>query len=349
MRHGAGRGPRIRLRSFRPARFQPVIDGLKAFDPQFGGRLRCWNTGEPQPSLDGVRAVVFLLQDPLRERFPDCYAESAALASRARDKNLEIVNPPEALSNSIKSVQARLWQEAGIATPPQFVFNSRAELRDAIRQATFPAILRADRLHSQTQMHYCESPQQALDLGEDAISLPGTLSPIIDTREGFRRTDPASDWARFYHKKRAFVFGRRVVNNHLFFGSDPIVAAKSCTFSHYRSLNPIRRLAGNMACRAHVELDCAFAEGPPDDEATLVRAAEALDLSFIAIDYSCRANGSLVLWEANPYFSLHDWPFPILPRQRKLDDRLKTFIGAMHGYFSELMGIGVEHGRLLHL
>ena len=347
MRHGPGRGPRIRLRSFRPARFQPVIDGLRELDPRFGARLRCWNTGEPAADLEGVAAVVFLLQDPLRERFPKCFDDAVELANRARREGIEVVNPPEALSNSIKSVQARLWRAAGVPTPEHYLFHDRDELMAAIRRVSFPAILRADQLHSQEQMHYCARAEDALRLAQQAIPLPGTLSPVLDTREGFRRSDPGSEWARFYHKKRAFVFGNRVVNNHLFFGPEPIVAAKTCTFSHYRSVNPIRRLAGRLACGEHVALDRAFAQAPPDDEALLLRASEALDLSFIAIDYSSRADGSILLWEANPFFSLHDWPFPILARQRRLADRHKVFLSAIRDYFRELVGMEAKHGRSL--
>jgi hypothetical protein len=48
----------------------------------------------------------------------------------------------------------------------------------------------------------------------------------------------------------------------------------------------------------------------------LRRAMSALGLQVGAIDYSTRADGSPILWEANPYFSLPRRRDLMLPRYR---------------------------------
>ena len=107
VQHGPGRG---RLYDFR----RHVLEWLEAEAPGLWPRIRLHETGGPPPRLEGVRAVVFWLADPLRELYQADYAEAVVIADAVRASGGTLVNPPEALSNSIKSVQSRLWREAGI-------------------------------------------------------------------------------------------------------------------------------------------------------------------------------------------------------------------------------------------
>ncbi len=325
IRHGPDRGPSIRLRPFRPASYQSIFDDLRTRHRPVADRLRFWNTGEPQPKLTDVNAILCLLQDPLKERFPDCYRDAKTLTDRARDDGLRVINPPEMLSNSIKSTQARIWQQAGILTPDHLPFRNVDELQQAVRQACFPVIVRADQLHTQQGMKLYESREELEAISPDTLRFPGTLCNFIDTREGYQRSDPGSPWAELYHKKRAMVFGDEVTNNHLFLGSDPIVSSSTCTFSHYRSLNPLRRWRATKRCQEHIALDNAFFDSPVEDASLLRRAARALGLEWVAIDYSTAASGKLVLWEANPHFALKLWPFEILPGPRRVAQRHRRF------------------------
>ena len=111
VRHGKGRG---RHRKYMRA----ALNHQRHNRPELFRRLIFHATGKPTPSWDGVGAVVFWLGDPLREWYPACYQEAVRLADEARSRGARVVTPPEALSNSIKSTQARLWAEAGITTPP---------------------------------------------------------------------------------------------------------------------------------------------------------------------------------------------------------------------------------------
>jgi hypothetical protein len=288
-------------------------------------------------NLAGVKAVVFFLQDPLRERFPDCYREAAELAERARGAGIPVINPPEALSRSIKSLQARLWIASGIPTPAHYSFTDRPEFLAAVDQATFPAILRADLMHSQDGMRYLDSPEEALKIDPPAIHYPGTLTPFMDTREDYRASAPGTPWSELFHKKRTMVFGPHVRNNHLFFAPSPVVSSVTCTFGYYRSLNPVRRLRGRLQCRPHIDLDYRYFAAEPEQPEVFRKAAQTLGLDWLAIDYSTRADGSLVLWEANPYFSISGWPWGILPGPRRLGERNDGIFGLAGQYFQELL------------
>jgi hypothetical protein len=336
VRHGPGRGPHIRLSAFRAGVYDPLLADLAARYTDLRSAIDVWETGTKPPNLESTAAIVFILCDPLRELYPACYAEAEDLARRAQELHIRLVNPPSALSNSIKSRQAGLLAEAGVPTARHWPFASLAEFREILDHVPFPAFVRADLLHAQSQMFFCRTREEALGIPAGRIALPGCLAEFIDTREGFRQTAPDSPFAKYYHKKRAFVFGEHVVNNHIFFGAHPIVGSKSSTFGHYQSLNPIRRMIQNARCRPHVELDYQFFRREPEQVEMLRRTARALDLEFVAVDYSSKADGSIVVWEANPHFSLYLWPFEILPRLRRIPERHRRFHDVIQSFFREL-------------
>lgn len=99
VRHGPGRGRFVNYANAWIRRAEGRRPGLYR-------RMVIHETGEKPPSLEGVGAVVFLLADPLRERYPDCYEEARRIADEAQARGLPLVNAPDALSNTIKTVQA---------------------------------------------------------------------------------------------------------------------------------------------------------------------------------------------------------------------------------------------------
>ena len=338
VRHGRHRGPRVRFRGYRPEKYDSLFGWIRRNHPETHVRLKFWATGDPKPAgLGGIRAVFFFLQDPLLERFPDCFAEAAELAGRAREQGIRLVNPPEALSHSIKSIQSRLWADAGIPTPAHLGFTDRTGLLAVMQQVTYPAILRADRLHTQAGMRFISCASDVLAIPEAQISYPGTITPFEDTRAGYSVTAAGTPWSQLYHKKRVMVFGDHAQNNHLFFGPGPIVSSSTCSFGYYRSLNPLRRLRGRLACRPHLALDYDFFCAQPEQPDLFHRAARALNLNWIAIDYSTRADGTVVLWEANPYFAIGGWPWPILPGPRRLAGRHDTLNATAYRFMKDAL------------
>lgn len=339
VRHGPDRGPQIRMRKLRPPYCQPLFDDINRRWPELAKRLEFWETGRPQPPLDGISAVLFLLQDPLAERFPDCFADAVPLADAARSRGITIVNGPESLSNTIKSRQAEIWRQHGFSTPPCLAFTTLDELHALAERMEGAMILKADREHAQAHMTVVEDRASLTRLPADLIPLPGSLSPLVDTRAGYQTLDPDSPYATHYHKKRAMVFGRHVCHNHVFFAESPIVGCVSSSFGHFRSWNPWRRWVGNVRCRRHIECDLEYHFSSCPHATELATAARALGLEFCAIDYAVHADGSIVLWEANPHFSLHRWPVAVLSGPRKLAERIPRMHQAAARFFGDLVGV----------
>lgn len=320
VRHGSGRGPKIRMKRFRPAYFQPFIEEIRRSSPNLFARFVFWETGQHVPDLSDIDCVVFWLQDPLRERFPACFDDAFALEEEAKRRAIKMFNPPSSLSHSIKSVQAKMWLDAGLLTPPVTRIESYEKLMDLAQTFSYPLILRADQLHAQKAMKWVDQEKDLKGLNPVDLVFPIAASPFMDTRMGYE-TPP---YSTHYHKKRALVMADQVRNNHVFFALDPIVGSKNSTFGHGRSFNPVRRMMGNRGIEAFLKADFAFFEAWTSHREVLLRASEALQQNLVSIDYSTRADGQVVLWEANPHFALHMWPLNLLAAKRQIGKRTQS-------------------------
>lgn len=307
--------------------------------PVLNGAVRIHATGSgPIPDLRGIRAVLFWLADPLRELYPECFAEAAEIARRARDAGARLANPPEALSNSIKSVQSSLWTSAGIPTPPHRRFESEAELGRLAPTFNYPVLVKSDMLHAQSWMRFCRTEVEVRSLTGDAVPIPGSVAPFVDTRAGYQGTRPDSIWARLYHKKRAMVFGDIVHPRHTIFSADPIVSLANSTIARYAQKRMRRpALPFDAEIRISVEIDNQYWRSPPEQPDLLRAACRALSLDIAAIDYATLADGSIVIWEANPYFFLVAHDNYLLPTERQFQGRFEAFHDALRRYLEGLL------------
>lgn len=94
------------------------LSRLKKRDPELAARLVIHQTGTPAPSLSRIALVVFWLGDPLRQKYPDCYAEAAGIAHAAARRGIRVLNHPDGLSNTAEALQSEIWSKAGIPSAP---------------------------------------------------------------------------------------------------------------------------------------------------------------------------------------------------------------------------------------
>ncbi len=342
VRHGPGLGRFVRYG-------ERTLRWIRRHDPALAERILVHETGTGAlpTAAAGAGAVVFWLADPLRERYPDCYAEACEIAELAARRGARVVNPLAALSNAIKSTQARLWEQAGIPCAGGRRYADRAELERLLTAAEFPVIVRPDLLHAQEGVAVCRTAGEAVAAAERDGRYPGVLMPFVDTREAYRLRDPGSVWAQLYHKKRAYVMGDMVMSAHVFFSASPIVAWDGCTFRWYEGwrslLQPfayLRRLD-----REALAADRAFEHGHAEHPAMMRRAAAALGLDFVAIDYSTFADGGVVLWEANPHPSIPGWRRSGMPLVRRMVPRLNRIYAATATFLRSLVHESLDHRR----
>ncbi|HET8624568.1 MAG TPA: hypothetical protein VFM14_13475 [Gemmatimonadales bacterium] len=342
VRHGPGRGRFVRYG-------ERTLHWIRRNDPALAQRIVVHETGSGAiPTVAAHSgAVVFWMADPLRELYPDCYAEASEIAELAARRGARMVNPPDALSNAIKSTQARLWEQADVPCAGGRRFARRSELEPLLDATVFPVIVRPDLLHAQQGMRVCGTRAEALAAADEVGAYPGALVPFVDTREGYRHGDSESVWAQCFHKKRAYVFGDAVIPAHIFFSSSPIVAWAGSTFSRYQGwgslLQPLalfRRMD-----REAVAADLAFVRSVPEQPALMRRAASALGFESVALDYSTFADGRVVLWEANPHPSIPGWRHTGMPFARRTWVRLNRIYARTAEFFRSLIHESIDHRR----
>jgi hypothetical protein len=326
-----------------------TLDWIRRHDPALGSRILVHETGTGAlpTAAAGAGAVVFWLADPLRERYPSCYDEAMEIADLAARRGARVVNAPAALSNTAKSVQARLWGQAGVPCAVARRFTDCAELEALLDEMTMPVIVRPDLLHAQEGVRFCGTRAEALAAVEPDAQCPGAVVPFVDTREGYRHRDPETVWAQFYHKKRVYVFGDVVMPVHVFFSASPVVAWAGSTFSRYQGwgsvvqwLAYLRRLD-----RAAVAADITFSRSGAEQPAVMRRATSALGLDAVAIDYSTFADGSVVLWEANPHPSIPGWRGAGMPLVRRTLPRVQRIYAETAAFFHSLVHDSIGHRR----
>lgn len=321
--HGPGRGAK---RTFLPW----LLDEI-ATRPALRGLVQVHGTGTTPPALDGFAAIVFMLIEPIAQH-PECEAEALALSAAARRQGIRVVNPPEALNNTIKSRQAEIWRKAGLPCAAAEPAADAAALREVLERVPYPIILRFDAGHVQQGMFVCPDQASALRF-VSKVRFPAVVLQFVNTRPSWRRHQPDSVMARYFHKKRSMVFPGEVLNNHVYFSSIPVVGNRTCTFAAAERGEPVPDLEEML------EADIRYSFAPPERPKLMQAAVRALGLDVAAIDYSIFADGSVVLWEANASFALPYWSNGVLAEQRRLEERVPRYVHAMIRYLERLAGL----------
>jgi hypothetical protein len=317
---------------------QPVLDDVQQRHPDLWRQLVLHRTGQPPPNLEGVRAVVFWLRNPLRITSPACFEEAIQIAEQAKRARITLINPPDVIGDFTKSHQARVWREANLPTPPVDRFETIESLKDAAERLTFPLMLRGDEQHCQLGAQVIETKSELLALAPSGVVFPCAASPFIDVRLDYRETVPRSAFAVLFHKKRLIVANDIIRTKHTMFAADPIVSAKTSVFAKARRLG--RFDAAFMLRSLHRECvrhDLAYWEQKEEHRALMSKACQVLGLRFAGIDYSNLADGTPILWEANPWFSLPKPNDIMLPRYRRAPERVASYHEAVARFLTGLL------------
>lgn len=342
MRHGSGLGRFVRYG-------ERTLDWIRRHDPALAQRIVVHETGTGvlPTTAAAAGAVVFWMADPLRERHPGCYAEASAITELAARRGARVVNPPAALSNTIKSTQAALWEQAGVPCAAARRFADRDELEHLLETMPLPAFVRPDLPHAQQGLRICHTRSEVVAAADRPGQYPGVLVPFVNTRDSWRQHEPSSVWGQLYHKRRVYVFGDTVVPCHIFFSTSPVVGWAGSTFSRYRGwgslLQPLAYL--RRLDREAVAADIAFARAAPELPTLMRRAASALGFESVGIDYSMFADGSVVVWEADPHPSIPAWRDSGMPLVRRTWPRVERIYAATATFFRSLVHDPVDQRR----
>jgi hypothetical protein len=333
--HGPGRGRQVPTG-------QVFMKRLALRDPALARQIRMHRTGTDTLNFHDVTLVVFWLADPLRQSYPECYAEAEHIAMTANLRGIRVLNSPQALSNTSKSTQALTWMRDNIPSAKARMAGCREELEHAAEIIGFPCIIRSDELHCQRGVFIART-RDDLARADAVTPYPAVIIEMIDVRDAYRTDDPdgTSLFHRYYHKARAFVFNGEVKASHLFFSPEPIVGLSNSTFA--REDTPYRRLAREFGYHRRyinemIQADIKNFIAPVDHAESLSHAVAAIGLDFAAVDYCILPGGRPVIWEANPYFHLPPGEQSVLFRERLAIERVNQSLDWMAASLKEAFG-----------
>lgn len=324
--HGPGRGREVPTGDV-------FMDRLRETDPDFAARIRFHETGAPKPDLTGVSLVMFWLGDPLKEKYPACFAEAIDIANAARAAEIRILNSPEALSNTAKTRQSSIWYQERLPSARARIVNQPSSLQQVCKDLGGTCIVRSDVEHAQRDLRIVRNEAGVRRAMREFV-FPVAVIQMFDIRSEYRAAgaDPSSLFTRYHHKARAFVFGDAVMPSHLFFATGLVVGLSNSLFK--RESRPRRQAARKLGynrklLKDMIREDRAYFDSDPLYARTLVQGVRALGLDFAAVDYSIRPDGSVILWEANPYFYLPHGEKSVFSAERGAVERVNQSLDWM--------------------
>jgi hypothetical protein len=213
------------------------------------------------------------LQDPVQAWSPTAYRQAQRLAAECDARQIPIINRVERLANAGKAHGAQLIAATGIRTARIVRISDCEVFRQTRSGLRLPLFVREDWRHG-GPIFRADTPSECLRLPLERFHRPVAVE-FIDVR------DPRDGLYRKYRYVAAGDIGFPI------------------------SMHPCRHWC---AKGTHTEFNAdlrdeelAFLTQPDPQHQRLQAARRALGLDFVAFDYSYDREGTLVVWEANPY------------------------------------------------
>jgi len=216
-------------------------------------------------------------QDPVQLWSPRAYRQACRLAARCDEHQIPVINRVDKLLNAAKSNGASLIASVGIRTPRMFPIENEEEFKETLGGLSLPILVREDWGHSGLILRI-DNMNDVHDLQLARFSRPVAVE-FIDTR---------TDADGLYRKYRYVAAGDEGVSQSMHVQRDWLVRGGKCVFSDELK-----------------DEELAYINAPNENHEKLQHARRALELDFVAFDYSYDRDGELIVWEANPYPYLH--------------------------------------------
>jgi hypothetical protein len=292
----------------RPRFYDILLEWLEANLPEVRRRFEL----HMLPLLPGDRSRYALhvpwLQDPVQQWSGSTFRHAARVSEDLARSGVATINPVTRLTNATKSTGANLMSAAGVRTPRTVRIDDAEEFRDTLLGLEAPLIVREDWGHSDDddvacgRVVRCEDGAQARALDLARFARPVAME-YVETRS-------AGDG--LYRKYRYVVAGELGVPLHM--------QAKD----HWFVKGLHQAFSPDLAAE-----DLAYLSRPDPNHELLQRARRALDLDFLAFDYSYDGSGGLVVWEANPFPLIH---FSLRGRRYRTPAVERTLAAMVHLY-----------------
>ena len=279
----------LRHGRYKPRRYDIILDWIAANLPeirpyfelhQLPGRITDWSK---------YKLHLPWLQDPVQQWSIRAYNQACRISRQCDALNIPIINRVENLINASKSNGARIIGDAGIRTPRIVKITDFENFKKDLGGLEFPLIIRDDWGH-QGPMLLIETLAQL-----NNISLAGIIRPIAIEYINTQSEDG------FYRKYRYTITG------------DIGIPQSIHVQKHWQVRGEKTEYNDSL-----VKEEKDYLNNPDPNQDQLVTAYNALELDFVAFDYSYDQNEKLVVWEVNPYPYLHFLEYRRLYRNKNI-------------------------------
>ena len=235
-------------------------------------------------TINQYGAVAFYYHDPLASLYPEVYQYAKRIEAICQSANIPFINKPDALSDTIKSVQLNKLRLGGFNVAKAYPFNEVHELAN-IPSNEYPIFIRIEAGHD-SQGEFVQGPFYTFEELRRAF-VPYELASRTH-HQGmvaiqFIETEKLNG---LYSKYRCFVTKKNALRAYAYYSKH--------WYIHYD--NAIKNDETAI-------LNRRYASTPFSNEelSLFLRANEVLDLDFCAYDYSIKPDGNIVIWEGNPH------------------------------------------------
>ena len=255
----------------------------------------------PEALFKQYNVIAFFHHDPLESLYPKQYQYAKKLEALCKTNNIHLINRPDPLCNTTKSIQLKLLHNAGFNVAQSFSLTSTNDLFH-IPLEFFPVFIRYDDGHDSKGLHVLgpfNSPLEAKEgLPNDFFKPKKHLKNYV-----------AIQWINtcssdgYFRKYRVYATPKHVLKGFL--------STSSHWYIHWN--NTLK--TPNMFAEDAVYINSPVTEV---EQRVFTDIIKLLNFDFGGIDYAYMPNGEIVIWEVNPHPSLGGTEEPIKSRVTNL-------------------------------
>lgn len=256
--------------------------------------------------------VAFFYRDPLRILYPKEFEYAKRIEDICIKNNIRFVNKPDALSNSVKSIQLNILRSNGFRVANFYPFNDLSELR-SLTKSNYPIFIRYNAGHD-SEGNYRHGLFYSFEDIENNLS-----NNMFESKKHFK-DKIAIQWIDtkfidgYYRRFRAFVTGSDAMKGNIYMSDDWYIHEKNSIKNHISQYEEYKFMKSD------------FTE---DEKLFFIRANKILGFDFSAFDYSYTKDGEIIIWESNPH--------PALPKEAESEPFRTKITNLLANHFSNIL------------
>jgi glutathione synthase/RimK-type ligase-like ATP-grasp enzyme len=240
--------------------------------------------------LNDYKAIAFYHFDPLEVLYPIEFKLAENIQKYCIENSKYMINTPQSLSNSIKSIQLSILSKNGFNVAESFRFNSTEDL-EKIDESYYPLFLRYDAGHDSNSKAVYGPYKSFSEITENFKEEKLVNSTHFSGKVAIQFIPTITD-EKTYKKYRVFATREYAITGNL-----------QVSYKWY-----VHRPDSITNKKIKREFDDFVNSSLSEDKVEYFRTIiKVLKLEFGAIDFSYMKDGTIIIWEVNPNPAFPKW------------------------------------------